>query len=290
VAKRFTDTDKFIDPWYRRLSTKNKLLWDWLLCNCDHAGIITVDFEFIEMVLAEKFEDDVLGKYFSERVFLIGPCKYFIPKFLKFQYGKLNPGSRIHASVIALLRDAGVIYNDGDSVKEIENNARVIGFANPIHRVKDKDKDKDQAQDKEQDKVKEKEKVTEPKKNLPKEEPLIFRNSKGPLEFTPEHFRDLWNEIFYGTLGACRGIGFGIHLEKFLLTTGFLSTEQHWRELFSQCLTSPYLMGKTEKKFKLTPSWVVDYDNIIKIQEGRYHDNENAGSDDDIYAKIKEQA
>jgi hypothetical protein len=142
MAKRFTDTDKFIDPWFRRLSTQNKLLWDWMLCNCDHAGIITIDFEFVEMVLRERFDDRVLDEHFSERVIKLSPAKYFIPKFLRFQYGKLNPQSKVHASVIQRLRDEGIIYNDSDSIKEIENNARVIEYGKGMDTIKAKEKAK----------------------------------------------------------------------------------------------------------------------------------------------------
>lgn len=144
MAKRFTDTDKFSDPWYRRLSTKNKLLWDWMLCSCDHAGLISIDLEFVEMVIGEKFEDDVIEAHFSDRIYKLSPFKYFIPKFIKFQYGELNAASRIHASVIKKLLEHGIDYMRFDtlSVKS--------------HTLKDKDKAKDKEQDKDQDKEQDK--------------------------------------------------------------------------------------------------------------------------------------
>jgi hypothetical protein len=109
-----------------------------------------------------------------------------------------------------------------------------------------------------------------PEKNLPEIQPQDFRNSKGSAKFTPDHFRDLWNEFFTGALGSCKGLGSGIHRDRFLKAIGFLPSEHHWRELFEICLASDWLMGRTEHRFKLTPTWIVDHDNIIKIQEGRY--------------------
>lgn len=135
MAKRFTDSDKFTDPWYRRLSTKNKLMWDWMLCSCDHAGFISIDIEFVEMVLGERFEDDVVEKHFSDRVLKMGPFKYFIPKFIKFQYGELNPDSRVHKSVIKKLSEHGIDFTKLDTLS--------ILYPYPIDTLKDKDKNKD---------------------------------------------------------------------------------------------------------------------------------------------------
>lgn len=269
MAKRFTDTDKFIDPWYRRLSTKNKLLWDWLLCNCDHAGLITVDFEFIEMVLNETFADDVLAVCFVDRVIPIGPGKYFIPKFLKFQYGKLNPNSRIHASVIERLRDAGVIYNDGDSVKEIENNARVIGFVNPLDRVKDKEQAKDK--DKEQDKD------IRAEKNLPEIKPQDFRN---PKDFvlaglkSPDDLITYWNEKL-----APKGFPFapltlgGTNQDKFFQINSQLRQQGlSWLDYVRKVEESDFL---TRRKRGGPPSitWLLKDLNFDDVMAGKYDEN-----------------
>ena len=45
MAKRFTSTEKWSDPWYRKLSAKHKCLWDWLFTQCDIAGSIEPDLE-----------------------------------------------------------------------------------------------------------------------------------------------------------------------------------------------------------------------------------------------------
>lgn len=148
MGKRFTDTEKFTDPWYRRLESKNKILWDWILCACDQAGFISIDFEFVEMVLNEKYEDDTIEKHFSDRVFRIGQFKYFIPKFIKFQYGKLNPNALIHKSIIKKLEAHGIDYLKIDEVSVMP--AQIYVQENDLERrscsfngVKDKDKEKE---------------------------------------------------------------------------------------------------------------------------------------------------
>ena len=45
IMKRFTETNKWEDPWFRKLKPEMKLLWSWLLDSCDNAGIIDADIE-----------------------------------------------------------------------------------------------------------------------------------------------------------------------------------------------------------------------------------------------------
>ena len=54
MAKRFTDTDKFSDKWYRKLPLLQKVMYEYLLAECNHAGIL------------EKFDIDNLMKYITE--------------------------------------------------------------------------------------------------------------------------------------------------------------------------------------------------------------------------------
>lgn len=267
MAKRFTDTEKFIDPWFRRLSSKHKLLWDWLLCNCDHAGIITVDFEFIEMVLNEKFEEDVIEKYFSERTVQIGLCKYFIPKFLRFQYGKLNPSSKVHASVIARLKEEGILYSENDSIKDIENNARVIGYPKGMDTTKEKDKDK------------EKEKI---KGNNISE--LVNINFKSAQEksiheiasritgnATVDGVIELYNEELAGTgkLKKCPGLG-SKAIKELLNTFSHIPTLDQWSDLFSLVKANAALTGASKTVFLATLDWLAIEDNALKVLAGKY--------------------
>lgn len=257
MAKRLTDTEKFIDPWYRRLSTKHKLLWDWLLCNCDHAGIVTVDFEFIEMVLSEKYEDNALDEYFSDRVIKLGHFKYFIPKFLRFQYGKLNPLSKVHASVIQRLKDEGILYNDSDSIKEIENNARVIEYGKGLDTVIEKNKNK--AKEKIKDKEEEKEE-SEDKKNLSEKDSQVIR------KITPDEVVHLWNVSGLGkTNGYFQNLGSNKHLKNCLDAIQFLPDEKSWVELFDKVKSSGFLMGENDRGWHVPLTWLVDYDNAIRI-------------------------
>jgi hypothetical protein len=103
MAKRFTATEKWDDVWFFELSTEAKMFWLYLLDKCDHAGIWQVN-----MVIAKAY----LGftptlEMVKDKINVLNQQKWFIPKFICFQYGELNPANRTHASVISILKKEG---------------------------------------------------------------------------------------------------------------------------------------------------------------------------------------
>jgi len=144
MAKRFTDTDKYKKPFLRGLQGAYKVLWDYLYHDCNHAGIWIKDFEIAQIYIGNDLpvnEVDAL-KFFNKgkkRIFEIdNKSKWFIPSFIEFQYGKLNPGNRAHYSVIIIL-EKYKLYNKG--------------LSTTLQGRKDKDMVKDKVKDKEKDKI-----------------------------------------------------------------------------------------------------------------------------------------
>ena len=85
MAKRFTDTDKWKKPFIRGLKSEYKILWLYILDECDHAGVWQVDFDVAKIKIGEPniteqdallcFGDRVIcleGKWFINDLF----CKY----------------------------------------------------------------------------------------------------------------------------------------------------------------------------------------------------------------------
>lgn len=106
MSKRFTDSEKFRDVWYRKLSPTHKCFWEYLLSECDSAGIIEIDFESASFHIgAEVTEKDL--DIFSGRVIKLYDGKYFIPKFIEFQQGELNPQNNAHKPIIERLKGYG---------------------------------------------------------------------------------------------------------------------------------------------------------------------------------------
>ena len=126
MAKRFTATEKWIDPWFCGLSKDNKLFWIYLLDSCDHAGIWQVNWPLVKFYMGDYiFDKDI----FNGRIVELTSEKWFIPKFITFQYGELNPENRAHLSVINILKKEGAY------------KGLIRGFQGAT--IKDKDKDKD---------------------------------------------------------------------------------------------------------------------------------------------------
>ena len=111
MAKRFTDTDKWKKGFIRNLPAKFKLLWLYILDDCNHAGIWDTDFEVASIRIGSKINEKEAVKIFAEQIKIFDKGnKWFIPKFIDFQYGTLNENSRRHQAVIKLL-DKYDVYN-----------------------------------------------------------------------------------------------------------------------------------------------------------------------------------
>jgi hypothetical protein len=94
MAKRFIDTGFLDQKWIRKLSPEKKIFVIYLMLKCDNGGIIDLDLDDAEFWIGKKIGDPLL---FLPEGFLIPVIedKYFIPKFLKWQYPNF-PNSKVH--------------------------------------------------------------------------------------------------------------------------------------------------------------------------------------------------
>ena len=137
MAKRFIDTDVFKKSFIKGLQGSYKLLWFYIINDCNHAGIWEVDYEIAGLRCGFNFDEKTAKEQFKDKIVIFdGGAKWFIPSFINFQYGELNEKNRVHASILAILKK----YNLNENKP----------LTSPLQGVKDMDKDKDL--DKEQDK------------------------------------------------------------------------------------------------------------------------------------------
>lgn len=151
MAKRFTDSLKYKKPFIRSLPGPYKLLFDYLYHDCDHAGVWIVDFDIAQIYLGKDMVVDhkeALSLFKEKIIEVDNGTKWFIPSFIEFQYGNLNPQNRAHLSVINILKKYDVI----EIIEENEEGASKV-LIRPLQGCKDKDKD----MDKDMDMVKDKE-------------------------------------------------------------------------------------------------------------------------------------
>lgn len=123
MAKRFLDTNVFDKEWFQELEPKFKLFWFYMISKCDHAGIWNVNMRMANFVINQSYTRDGVLEAFKDKIIEIEDDKWFIVKFIKFQYGDdLNPNNRVHKSVIKILEDNQINSED-------KGHARVMNGA-----------------------------------------------------------------------------------------------------------------------------------------------------------------
>lgn len=135
MAKRFIGTDIWNQDWFLDMPNEYKLFWNYILCECDHAGLFKVNIRVFNVLVGCNISTDRSLEYFNsdkERIRVIKPTLWYIEDFISFQYGvQLNSANRVHKSIIALLE-----------LNEV-NLGSIRGLKGLKEGVKDKDKDKD---------------------------------------------------------------------------------------------------------------------------------------------------
>lgn len=134
--KRFTDTEKWRDPWFRRLKPEHKLAWDYIWASCDNSGVWVVDWDLFTYLSGVEVTEESVLTAFVGRVVSIGKGRWWIPEFIAFQFGELVEQSRVHQSVIRLLNQHGIHTLWIDYKIEYQR-----GSDTPKDKDKDKDKD-----------------------------------------------------------------------------------------------------------------------------------------------------
>jgi hypothetical protein len=112
MAKRFTDTDKWKRPWFRALSQKAKLVWFYILDNCDHCGVWPAAFDLLAFQSGVKVTREEFEEWFAGKVVRLDEDKYFIPSFVPFQQGELSPAKNAHKPIIAFLDKHGLSLDE----------------------------------------------------------------------------------------------------------------------------------------------------------------------------------
>ena len=116
-----------------------KNAWFWITGKCNHAGFLAdPDMDLASFQIGERIEEDEILKVFKDRIFPMEPdgspdqC-WFIPQYIEFQYGQLDPKNRVHKSVLNILQKK----LDGD-LGSYMTQIRVINEAKDKERVKGK--------------------------------------------------------------------------------------------------------------------------------------------------------
>jgi len=111
MSKRFIDTGFLDQKWIRKLPPERKVFLIYLMLKCDNGGVIELDMEDIEFWIGKK-----IGSIdFLPNGYLIpinGSCKYFMPKFIEWQYKDLTSQKFIVVQARQILEKYGLINDD----------------------------------------------------------------------------------------------------------------------------------------------------------------------------------
>ena len=129
MAKRLTASDKWEDPWFRKLPPHAKLFWLFLLDRCDGAGIWKIDYDMASYCIGIATGETILTD-FAGRIEKINGDKLWIIRFVEFQCGSLHPESNPHKPIIKTLAKYGLLQRVEEGL--LNPYARVTeGLPNP---------------------------------------------------------------------------------------------------------------------------------------------------------------
>lgn len=136
MGKRFTDTEKWKDKWFRKLKPIYKVCWDFLTENCDVAGFWKKDYELMEFMVGEKIEESELLEALNEGKERVRNCGDYlnIVDFVDFQYGQLSPTCNPHKPILKLID----FYKKKGLIK---------GFSTLMEKEQEQEKDKEKEKD-----------------------------------------------------------------------------------------------------------------------------------------------
>jgi hypothetical protein len=111
MPKRFTDTAKWDDPWFRELPPGMKCFWQYLCDRCDPAGVWVVDLKGAAFAIGEPLDAVKVWATFAERLEKVSSDngeRWRIVKFVQFQYPTLSRDCKPHNGVFIALEKHGL--------------------------------------------------------------------------------------------------------------------------------------------------------------------------------------
>lgn len=114
MAKRYFDSGKFDDPFYRKLSPELKCTYDYLQSKCNYAGILDIDVDDVNFkVGTREITYQLIKQTFKDKFIILDEqedkLKIFMPRFIWWQYkNELMASNKVHRHVYELLKLEGI--------------------------------------------------------------------------------------------------------------------------------------------------------------------------------------
>lgn len=240
--KRFSDTNDWRDPWYRKLTPQAKHLRKYLWDNCDCAGVIALDLESVSFHVGEPINKEHLSEL-GDWLQTLPNGKLLIPSFVGFQCGELRESCPAHKPVMRVVAAHGLIC--------------VGSLYSHSDRLPNSLLDRQQEKEKEKDKDKEKEEggMGETKRN-------------GALQPLPVE-AEFWNAN-RGKLSKVLDCGSSrkAHLAARRQDSFWVA---NYEQAVKKVVASKFCNGDNDHQWKADFAWLIERpDAVAKVMEGKY--------------------
>lgn len=135
--KRFTDVEKWADPWFMELPPEMKLLWMYICDSCDNAGVWAANKRLAGVQIGAPIDWDLAINLFEGRINLLeNGQKWCLNKFVMFQNPNgLTEKSHPHMQVISALKAHGLDF------RPFMQSTLLASGSTLLSRVHEEDKD-----------------------------------------------------------------------------------------------------------------------------------------------------
>jgi hypothetical protein len=137
MAKRFTDTDKWEHAWFMDAPDSLRLAYLYILDKCDTVGVWNPNERLLKFFVGDVTLKD-LAEHLGDRLYVMPNGKWWLHKFIDFQYGFLSEDSNSKPII--------------SYIKTLKKHSLWKVYTKGIGTLKDKDKEKDKEKDKDKDK------------------------------------------------------------------------------------------------------------------------------------------
>lgn len=257
MGKRFTDTGKWRNSWFRGLPLKAKIVWTYLCDECDFSGIWKADYGLASYQVDFKFDAADLWEWFGEKVHFFSQDQVLIVQFYEFQYGESKDSWTAKVKARERLEALGFSFSNNKILLPTDHTpTTVVGQSDDCLSVGVG--------------------VVVGVSNINTKEQ---KNSKKETE---AKLVKIWNENC-GDLPTVRKLSPGRDKKASALFSAL--TEDEWVALIRKASESDFLTGKTDDS-----DWVATFDwfigeknktpNYIRVLEGHYDKRKKTQSSD----------
>ena len=105
--KRFTASELWEKEWFLNLNPRLKLFWIYLTMRCDCAGVWEPNFPLASFMIGDKVSEKDM-KEFDDKILLLANGKWWLTKFIGFQYGELSESCPAHKPIFKSIHKNGL--------------------------------------------------------------------------------------------------------------------------------------------------------------------------------------